>query len=345
MTTQPRELIILSRTRRLLAEAACVDQIRDIRDKAQAVRQYAKKTGIAQEIIVDASAIKVEAERKLGQLLRDMPLPNASPGNQHTSKSDRSHDATGPVRLRDLGVTKSESSRAQRIAGLPDADFNRYIKDNVQAGREPTMAGVLRLARDMEMAESVENHQPRLAGVVNVLNELVEQGSKFGTIYADPPWPYDNQGTRAATGNHYPTMSMDEIRAEPVSDLAADNCHLHLWTTNSFLPDALDLIDTWGFTYKSMFVWVKPTLGLGNYWRCAHELLLLGVKGNRPFLDKGQRSWSEAKRTGHSSKPKVVREIIEKVSPGPYLEMYGRSRPINSAWTVYGNQISPMSPD
>jgi hypothetical protein len=246
MSAQPRELVLLSRARRSLVEAATIDEVKDIRDKAQLARAYAKKTGVAQEIIVEASAIKVEAERKLGQLLRKLPLAKASAGNQHTGKFDQSLDTTGSVRLSDLGITKSESSRAQRIAKLPEADFNRYVKDNAQAGREPTTAGALRLARDLEVAESVCSDRPQAEGIVGDVNELVEQGVKFGTIYADPPWPYGNQGTRAATGNHYPTMTL------------ADNCHLHLWTTTSFLPDALDLIDAWGFTYKSMFVWVSP---------------------------------------------------------------------------------------
>ncbi len=340
MTEQTRELVMLSKARRMIAEAATIHDIKDIRDKAELIRGYAKKKGVAQEIIVDASAIKLEAERKLGQLLRKTPLAKAATGKRQTNKDHRSHDATGPVRLCDLGVTKSDSSRSQRIAKLPQATFNRYIKEHVEAGREPTTAGALRLAKELEVAESVMTQPNPSGGVVGDLNELIEQGKKFGTIYADPPWPYSNQGTRAATGNHYPTMTMDDIRAEPVSDLAADNCHLHLWTTTSFLPDALNLVEAWGFTYKSMFVWVKSTVGLGNYWRVSHELLLLGTKGKQLFLDKGQRSWIEAKRTGHSSKPKVVREIIEKVSPGPYLEMYGRSRPATSAWTVYGNQFS-----
>ena len=96
---------------------------------------------------------------------------------------------------------------------------------------------------------------------------LSPKGSRFSTIYADPPWKYDNQGTRAATDNHYPTLTVEQIAAEPVAELAADNCHLHLWTTNGFLPAAFYVIEAWGFEYKSMFVWVKPTLGIGNYYR------------------------------------------------------------------------------
>jgi N6-adenosine-specific RNA methylase IME4 len=172
---------------------------------------------------------------------------------------------------------------------------------------------------------------------VTDLADLVAVGAKFGCIYADPPWLYGNQATRGATDNHYPTMTLDAIAAEPVAELAAEDCHLHLWTTNGFLPDAFRVIEAWGFAHKSCLVWVKPQMGLGNYWRVSHEFLLLGVRGKCPFLDRALRSWIEARRTQHSEKPDVVRAMIEKASPGPYLELYGRKAV--DGWTVYGNEV------
>ena len=169
------------------------------------------------------------------------------------------------------------------------------------------------------------------------LQDLIKGGRKFGTIYADPPWPYMNQATRASTGNHYSTMTLDDIAALPVPRLTSEQAHLHLWTTNAFLFDAKTLIETWGFEYKSCFVWVKPQMGIGNYWRLSHEFMLLGVKGGLTFLDRGQMSWLNHDRIGHSRKPEEVRWIIEKVSPGPYLELFGR-RTIDN-WTVWGNEI------
>jgi len=175
--------------------------------------------------------------------------------------------------------------------------------------------------------------------VVTDLSELVMRQCKFATIYADPPWPYDNKACRGAAVRHYQTMSVEEICSEPVSQLVADNAHLHLWTTNGFLRESLDVIDAWGFTFKSCLVWVKPDIGLGNYWRVSHEFLLLGVRGNLPFRNRRQRSWIQTPRTVHSRKPGMVRLLIEKVSPGPYLELYGREEIPNSPWTVYGNQV------
>lgn len=169
------------------------------------------------------------------------------------------------------------------------------------------------------------------------LGALVGRGLRFGTIYADPPWLYGNQGTRGATSNHYGGMSVEEIAALPIRDLAADNAHLHLWTTNAFLFDCKSIMEAWGFEYKSCFVWVKPQIGMGNYWRLAHEFLLLGVRGRCPFNDRSQISWIQEPRTRHSAKPESVRKIIETVSPGPFLELFGRR--VSPGWTVWGNQI------
>lgn len=182
-----------------------------------------------------------------------------------------------------------------------------------------------------------ENADSARTGVVESLEELIEIGAAFGTIYADPPWSYGNQATRAATDNHYPTMAIDEICAMPVAKVAARTAHLHLWTTNAFLFEAKRVMEAWGFEYKSCFVWVKPQMGIGNYWRVSHEFLLLGVRGACPFVSKSLKSWAELPRGRHSSKPMEVRKMIEKASPNPRLELFARNQ--FDGWTVLGNQI------
>lgn len=184
------------------------------------------------------------------------------------------------------------------------------------------------------------NGKPRTAGhTVQNLKELVDQEKKFPTIYADPPWKYENEASRAAAINHYSTMSLDEICAEPVRELAEDNAHLHLWTTNGLLREAFSVIDAWGFEFKSCLVWIKGDIGMGNYWRVSHEFLLLGVRGRLTFRDRTLPSWIQADRTIHSRKPSAVRALIERASPGPYLELYGREQFHDSEWTVYGDQV------
>lgn len=173
------------------------------------------------------------------------------------------------------------------------------------------------------------------------LEDLIAEGKKFGTIYADPPWRYNNAGTRSAAAKEYGTMAVEEIMALPVAQLAEDDAHLHLWTTNAFLFESKYIIEAWGFTYKSMLVWVKPQMGIGNYWRVSHEILLLGVRGRCPFGRRDFKSWVEHQRTPHSVKPESVRHMVEAVSPEPRLEMFAR-RP-TKGWTAWGNDVRRRS--
>jgi len=172
---------------------------------------------------------------------------------------------------------------------------------------------------------------------IDDLHKLIDANKTFSTIYADPPWAYDNQGTRAATSRHYLSLSPDKIAQLPINQLTNEKAHLHLWTTNAFLFECPKIIEAWGFEYKGAFIWVKPQMGIGNYWRVSHEFLLLGIKGSLTFQDKKQKSWLELRRGKHSQKPEEIADIIEKVSPGPYLELFGRRERKN--WTVWGNQI------
>lgn len=171
------------------------------------------------------------------------------------------------------------------------------------------------------------------------LGELVADEIRFPTVMGDPPWPYQNTASRGAVANHYPTMSVEEICSEPISQLVEDDAHLHLWTTNAFLESAFSVIRAWGFEFKSCCVWVKPQIGLGNYWRVSHEYLLLGTRGKTQFGRNDLPSWVLTPRTKHSAKPYIFRELVEMVSPGPYLELYGRVEQPNTDWTVYGNQV------
>jgi N6-adenosine-specific RNA methylase IME4 len=135
-------------------------------------------------------------------------------------------------------------------------------------------------------------------------------------------------------------MSVDELCAMPVQDVIEDNAHLHLWTTTSFLPHAFRLIDAWGFEYRSELIWIKPQLGIGNYWRVSHEVLLLGIRGNaKSFAEHKHPSWLSHDRLSHSEKPQAFRSLVRRVSPGPYLEMFGRKQ--IQGWAVMGNQVTP----
>ena len=158
----------------------------------------------------------------------------------------------------------------------------------------------------------------------------------FATILVDPPWPL--QGGE----KHYRTMSLARIKALPVGRLAARDAHLWLWTTNALLPKAYEVAEAWGFTVRSPLTWVKFRLGLGGRYqlRNATEQLLFCTRGRAPLGSRSQPTWFNAPVTEHSRKPAEQFAIIERVSPGPYLELFARRRPeSNQPWAVWGDQV------
>ena len=158
----------------------------------------------------------------------------------------------------------------------------------------------------------------------------------FATILVDPPWPLQS-GEK-----HYRTMSLARIKALPVGTLAARDAHLWLWTTNALLPRAYEVAEAWGFTVRSPLTWVKFRLGLGGRYqlRNATEQLLFCTRGRAPLGSRSQPTWFNAPVTEHSRKPAEQFAIIERVSPGPYLELFARRRPeSNQPWAVWGDQV------
>lgn len=164
-------------------------------------------------------------------------------------------------------------------------------------------------------------------------------GRKFATILADPPWNIQQQGGLGAS-RHYRLMSLEQIKHLPVADLATENAHLWLWVTNATLRIGFDVIDAWGFTPRSPLTWVKPRFTLGNYLRNATEHLLFATRGRAPVGFHSQPTWMFAPLQDHSHKPEEQYAIIERVSPGPYLELFARRRPPSDRdWSVWGDQV------
>lgn len=208
------------------------------------------------------------------------------------------------------------------------------------AERFPTEAELATaVASYVSWTEIRERALPKLStvGAAATIPHEPEPG-KFATICADPPWQYDNKATRGAAEDHYPTMATEALCDLPVSEWAASSAHLYLWTTNGFLREAFGVMDAWGFTYKTTLVWVKPQIGMGNYFRSSTEYVLFGVRGGMRTLDCNQRNWFEAPRQRHSKKPGLFFDLVEKVSPGPYLEMFARERRLGE-WEVWGNEV------
>jgi N6-adenosine-specific RNA methylase IME4 len=172
----------------------------------------------------------------------------------------------------------------------------------------------------------------------------------FNTILADPPWRFTNRTGKVAPEHRrlsrYETMTLDEICALPVGDLAAKTAHLYLWTPNALLPEGLEVMKAWGFQYKANVVWHKirkdggsDGRGVGFYFRNVTELVLFGVRGkNARTLAPGrsQVNMIQTRKREHSRKPDEQYDVIEACSPGPYLELFARGE--RPGWTSWGNQ-------
>lgn len=181
--------------------------------------------------------------------------------------------------------------------------------------------------------------------VVDDLATLIRDGRKFRAILADPPWQiYRTVGKRGASDPYYPPMTMAEIAALPVPKVATDTAFLFLWCPAALLKDALDVMEAWGFAYKTNAIWEKDKeFGTGFYYRMQHEHLMLGVRSKTPghFRDKAISSVINAPRGEHSEKPPKVHSLIERACAGPYLELFGRRHVLG--WTVIGNQLPPLT--
>ena len=185
---------------------------------------------------------------------------------------------------------------------------------------------------------TVEKKAPKECRIPENIPEI----PKFKCIVADPPWTKNQNSNRGygGAGNHYDLMSLDRIKAMPVSDLADENCHLYLWCTNSNIDEAIEVVKAWGFRYISVFHWIKPKMGIGNYLRNASESCIFGVRGKLPPKNRTQLNWMIDYPTEHSVKPRgFISGVVEKVSPGPYLELFCRQRPASTErWHCWGNQ-------
>lgn len=166
----------------------------------------------------------------------------------------------------------------------------------------------------------------------------------YGVIYADPPWGFkthSEKGLGRSADAHYDTMSLEDIKALPVADLAAPDCVLLLWVTDPFLFKAKEVIDAWKFEYKTVgFYWAKSPLswfGTGYWTRANPELCLLATRGHPKRQNAGVRKLVVSPRREHSRKPDEIHSYIERLCVGPYLELFARTRYPN--WDVaFSNQ-------
>ena len=157
----------------------------------------------------------------------------------------------------------------------------------------------------------------------------------YATIVADPPWDYRQKGRIVSTAKRvttkpqlqYGRMTLADVCSLSVPDLAANDAHLYLWATNPMLREAFEVVEAWGFSYITLLTWRKlGTLGMGYYFRGDTEHVLFAVRGKLPIPPANRiRNWFEAPKGRHSAKPAAFGDLVERVSPGPYVELFARA--------------------
>lgn len=176
----------------------------------------------------------------------------------------------------------------------------------------------------------------------------------FSTVLADPPWRFTNRTGKVAPEHkrlkRYETMSVKQICDLPVANHLADKSHLYLWVPNALLSEGLEVLAAWGFKYKTCLTWVKVRKdggfdgrGVGFYFRNVTETILFGVKGSMRTLEPGRTQVNAiaTRKREHSRKPDELYSLIERCSPGPYLEMFARVKRLG--WAQFGDELETYS--
>lgn len=189
--------------------------------------------------------------------------------------------------------------------------------------------------------QCVDRHKKRVGRVFGTRRT-------YRTVVVDPPWPYeegrpgwswrDGAPSGKARSFDYDFLSPAQIADLPVAELSERDAHLYLWTTQRYLRDAFWVVEAWGFSTSSVLVWCKEPRGfnVGGSFASTTEFVLFARRGNLAANGSVEREWFEWPRSGHSAKPEAFLDLVESVSPGPYLELFARRNRLG--WDTWGNE-------
>ncbi len=244
-------------------------------------------------------------------------------GGAVPQKSDKPPIETNKEIAKVAGVSHDTIARVEKIEQRATPE----IKDNIKAGKI-SINQAYQQVRRLEKIEAVEEKEP-----------IPLPTDKYNVILADPPWKYDfSETTSRDIENQYPTMNLDDIKQ--LKAPSTENSVLFLWATAPKLQEALEVMQAWGFEYRTCAVWDKEVIGMGYWFRGQHELLLVGVKGQFSPPEQANRFSSviRARRQGHSQKPERVYELLETMFPNAKrLEVFARNK--REGWEVWGNEV------
>jgi N6-adenosine-specific RNA methylase IME4 len=353
---------------RALAEAVAVDEVMAIRDEAAKLAACARVANNHQAE-ADAVAIRMRATRRLGQLMQaQKETVGLATGGEHGGRRRIDGSRADPSIIRPTlamqGIDKHLAHQARVLSAPSDEDFEKTVAD----AHDKVARAVRNAVREIEIDAEREAYRTRTnkGGTVADLEALAASGFRAGAICPDFPWPFDawsKKGKQRSAERHYETWPLDRIIAFAplIGHLAAPNCALFLWIVWAQLAATLEVIEACGFEYKTCgFVWVKTTKnasgielddlddyedlrrGTAYHTRPGTEVCLLATRGKLLRLSKDVRQVILAPLGEHSEKPDEVYRRIERLYPGPYLELFARKP--RDGWTTWGNEIAPPDP-
>jgi len=254
--------------------------------------------------------------------------------SHHTVEAVRD-DLEGCGQIAQLPQTIGKDGKKREIQ-------KKIIRTKKGRPRKDKILSSAAVAQEQKRKAKEQNREARREenrAVIQNTPKLETVSARFATIVIDPPWDWGDEGDVDQMGRarpDYATLPYEKLLALPVADKADTDCHLYLWITNRSLPKGFALLESWGFRYITCLTWIKPSFGMGNYFRGQSEHILFGVKGSQPLKRKDASTVFHAPRgpNGHSSKPTEFYDLVESWSPGPYLEIFSRTS--RTGWSAWG---------
>jgi len=285
-------------------------------------------------------------------LARRQELIGRKVGRPENNSETVSPLKTTPEIAKEIGLTERAAQHRMQVARNIVPEVKDTIRNTEIANSTTQLLELARLTpeKQVEVAKSITDGAVSISDAFKSINKERRERmheekrtrelptGKYAVIYADPPWQYDNSGLKTSAESQYPTMPLEDICGLPIKELSSDTSVLFLWATNPLLPEALKVVDSWGFTYKTNLVWIKGSgAGIGWFEKSAHEILMIAVRENTPHPKERPVSYFEEARTIHSKKPERAYEIIESMYPGNKIELFARSN--RPGWVVWGNEV------
>lgn len=321
------QLISLDDFGREIAAADSVPALKSLADKGAAIIDYMRKAGKFDDATVNEITYRVgDAVRKAGGLLEEI-----APGQgARTDTTSQTGLGSYTVELKKANMGDQTALNWRAASKFGTEPYGKYLAKLRSKGERLKLRDLYRLGRPAQKRDAV--------------GAAAELTGQYPILYADPPWKYEHPAmgsTARSIEAKYPTMTLAQIKK--IKPPAHNDCVLFLWATAPKLPECLEVMEAWGFNYRTNMVWVKDKIGTGYYIRNQHELLLIGRRGDLPLPEPGTQPSSviRAPRTKHSAKPPEFYAAIEQMYPqfqGQWFEMFLRGKARENWAGGWGNE-------